>query len=544
METPRRKIRTSTQAPMVSQVRQNCLRNQIFSPAGSGLGSSPATGTLHDVHTETMPDIRYRRRIGHCSPRNNQDRAVQEMSNTEKDGGNCWKKFWQIWVSLLTLSSGLVASAWIYFPNNRVVQKSQEYVMIGLLAIICLIISTIVLKFVWNSVISGYKAENTVYTWSRNRRSPNHMYNGLSRTPDNVITETDTPYDSDEMPSYSCPRCNRPVINGQRQMELESPGQTSENMGLSLGHVQLPESDSLLQLVFWLGDLNYRLNDLDRDKHDKVKTMIQNSNFKELMSYDQLHRQLGRTDVFKGYSEAVIEFKPTYKYDINSDDWDSSLHYISVSGNYIASSFGSSLEALIQMHGPVREIPTAQLVEIEQPGSLVKRDVLNQGGSLHAIPKEIWRLVDHLLEYGCDQEDLFQQPGLNKEIQQIRDCLDTGTPDKIPGSIHSIAEGLLLFLESLPDPVIPKSVHRRCLECSNNYLLCKQIIMQIPEYHRNVFKYLCEKIIIPLFLEIDNADRKLSCENGVKYIVGKGVSAKRYNIIMSQVSETLMIIEK
>jgi phosphatidylinositol-bisphosphatase len=35
-----------------------------------------------------------------------------------------------------------------------------------------------------------------------------------------------------------------------------------------------------------------------------------------------------------------------------------------VSGNYIASSFGSSLEALIQMHGPVREIPTAQLVEI------------------------------------------------------------------------------------------------------------------------------------------------------------------------------------
>ncbi|CAC5364671.1 unnamed protein product [Mytilus coruscus] len=245
MEIPRRTIRTSTQAPTLSQVRQNCLRNQIFSPAASGLSSSPATGTLHDIHTENMPDIRYRRRIVHCSPRNNQDRAVQEMSNTEKDGGNGWKKFWQIWVSLLTLSSSFVASAWIYFPNNRVVQKSQEYVMIGLLAIICLIISTIVLKFVWNSVISGYKAENNVYTWSRNRRSPNHMYNGLSRTPDNVITETGTPYYSDEMPSYSSPRPNRPVINGQRQIEIESPGQTSENMGLSLGHVQLPESDSI-----------------------------------------------------------------------------------------------------------------------------------------------------------------------------------------------------------------------------------------------------------------------------------------------------------
>ncbi|CAC5419000.1 unnamed protein product [Mytilus coruscus] len=215
METPRRKIRTSTQAPTLSQVRQNCLRNQIFSPADSGLDSSPATGTLHDVHTETMPDVRYRRRIGHCSPRNNQDRAVQEMSNTEKDGGNGWKKFWQIWVSLLNLSSGLIASAWIYFPNNRVVQKSQEYVMTGLLVIIGLLTCTIVLKLIWNSVITGYKSEKTAYTWSRNRRSPNHMYNGLSRTPDNVMTETGTPYDSDEMLSYSSPRPNRPVINGQ-----------------------------------------------------------------------------------------------------------------------------------------------------------------------------------------------------------------------------------------------------------------------------------------------------------------------------------------
>ncbi|CAC5386204.1 unnamed protein product [Mytilus coruscus] len=194
METPRRTIRTSTQAPTLSQVRQNCFRNQLFSPADSGLVNSPATGTLNDIRTETMPEFRYRRRIGHCSPRNHHYRVVQEKSNTqaEDDSGNGWRKFWLIWISLLSLSSGLVAVAWIYFPNNRVVQKSQEYVMIGLLAIICLIISTIVLKFVWNSVISGYKAENTVYTWSRNRRSPNNMCNGLSRTPDNVITETES----------------------------------------------------------------------------------------------------------------------------------------------------------------------------------------------------------------------------------------------------------------------------------------------------------------------------------------------------------------
>ncbi|CAC5419544.1 unnamed protein product [Mytilus coruscus] len=58
------------------------------------------------------------------------------------------------------------------------------------------------------------------------------------------MTETGTPYDPDEMPSYSSPSPNCPVLNGQRQMELELPGQSSENMGISPGHVQLPESYS------------------------------------------------------------------------------------------------------------------------------------------------------------------------------------------------------------------------------------------------------------------------------------------------------------
>ncbi|VDI02629.1 Hypothetical predicted protein [Mytilus galloprovincialis] len=134
METPRRTVRTSTPTPTLSQVRQNCIRSQIFSPADSGLGCSPATGTLHDVHTETMPDIRYRRRIGHCSPRNNQDRA---------------------------------------------------------------------------------ESDNAPQTWSGKRQRPDnirrkYIYSTPART---IMDESDTPYDSDEMPSYSCPSPNSPVIN-------------------------------------------------------------------------------------------------------------------------------------------------------------------------------------------------------------------------------------------------------------------------------------------------------------------------------------------
>ena len=32
--------------------------------------------------------------------------------------------------------------------------------------------------------------------------------------------------------------------------------------------------------------------------------------------------------------------------------------------NYIPSCFGSSIEALIQMHGPVREVPTSLLLDL------------------------------------------------------------------------------------------------------------------------------------------------------------------------------------
>ncbi|XP_069133759.1 inositol polyphosphate 5-phosphatase OCRL-like isoform X2 [Argopecten irradians] len=424
--------------------------------------------------------------------------------------------------------------------------------------------------------------------------------------------------------------------------------------------LQLREHD----VLFWIGDLNYRITDLDITT---VKELIERKHYKDLRSYDQLHRQLGRTDVFEGYQEGELEFQPTYKYDTGTDNWDTSekcrapawcdrvlfkgpdirlkayrshqdlkvsdhkpvsalfdvdikvideekskrvyedimkqldrleneylpqvklsktdfvfqdlkfmeaqvqsliventgqvpvtfefikkldetshcrpwmevtptqsvvvpgegceiqlkayvdensvgklssgedkiedilvlhLHggkdfFISVGGGYIPSSFGSSIQALIQMHGPIKEVPVAQLIEIEQPGSLEKRDLTASGGRLYAIPKEIWRLVDHIWKAGKQEPGLFERSGLQTDVAKIRDCLDTGVPDTIPGSIHSVAATLLLFLKCLPDPVIPCSVYQRCLECSRNYMLCKQVIAQIPECHRNVFRYLC-----------------------------------------------------
>uniref|UniRef100_A0A667ZDK1 phosphoinositide 5-phosphatase n=1 Tax=Myripristis murdjan TaxID=586833 RepID=A0A667ZDK1_9TELE len=126
-------------------------------------------------------------------------------------------------------------------------------------------------------------------------------------------------------------------------------------------------------------------------------------------------------------------------------------YFITISGNYLPSCFGTSLETLCRMKKPIREIPITKLIDLE---------------------------------------DLFQTPGLQEELQNIIDCLDTSIPDSIPGCNHSVAEALLIFLEALPEPVVCYELYQRCLECSHDSRLCKQLISQLPRAHRNVFRYL------------------------------------------------------
>ncbi|CAH1799294.1 unnamed protein product [Owenia fusiformis] len=162
--------------------------------------------------------------------------------------------------------------------------------------------------------------------------------------------------------------------------------------------------------------------------------------------------------------------------------------FVSVTGNYIPSTFGSSIEALVHMYSYIRDVSTAELIELESSSSEASTPS-PQKGEPFDIPKELWRLVDHLNTYGLEEENIFQMPGLHSEIQLIRDCLDTGVPEAIPGTIHSVAEALLIFIESLSEPVIPYDSYQKCLDASQSFIQCKQVLQQIPISHRNVFKY-------------------------------------------------------
>ncbi|XP_064327702.1 type II inositol 1,4,5-trisphosphate 5-phosphatase isoform X2 [Phalacrocorax carbo] len=166
-------------------------------------------------------------------------------------------------------------------------------------------------------------------------------------------------------------------------------------------------------------------------------------------------------------------------------------YFLSVTGNYLPSCFGSPIHTLCYMREPIQDMSPESIRKLTLMPLELSDDAV-QGEKPIDIPKELWMMVDHLYRNASQQEDLFQQPGLRSEFEQIRDCLDKGMHDTLFGSNHSVAEALLLFLESLPEPVICYRLYNSCLECASNYPLSSQIISNLPRCHKNVFEYLME----------------------------------------------------
>jgi hypothetical protein len=72
--------------------------------------------------------------------------------------------------------------------------------------------------------------------------------------------------------------------------------------------------------VFWLGDLNFRI-DLPREE---VEQKIKEKKWDYLYQFDQLQTAKSSRRIFKDFREGKIEFAPTYKYDIGTTIYDTS----------------------------------------------------------------------------------------------------------------------------------------------------------------------------------------------------------------------------
>ncbi|XP_051539396.1 synaptojanin-1-like isoform X9 [Myxocyprinus asiaticus] len=72
--------------------------------------------------------------------------------------------------------------------------------------------------------------------------------------------------------------------------------------------------------VFWCGDFNYRIN----LPNEEVKELVRQQNWDALIAGDQLVEQKNAGQIFKGFIEGKLDFAPTYKYDLFSEDYDTS----------------------------------------------------------------------------------------------------------------------------------------------------------------------------------------------------------------------------
>ncbi|XP_040908248.1 synaptojanin-1 isoform X4 [Toxotes jaculatrix] len=72
--------------------------------------------------------------------------------------------------------------------------------------------------------------------------------------------------------------------------------------------------------VFWCGDFNYRIS----LPNEEVKEHIKQQNWDALTAGDQLLDQKNAGLIFRGFIEGKLDFAPTYKYDLFSEDYDTS----------------------------------------------------------------------------------------------------------------------------------------------------------------------------------------------------------------------------
>ncbi|XP_035541813.1 type IV inositol polyphosphate 5-phosphatase 3-like isoform X2 [Juglans regia] len=85
----------------------------------------------------------------------------------------------------------------------------------------------------------------------------------------------------------------------------------------SISDIRLPRTINDHERIIWLGDLNYRIN----LSYEKTREFISKKEWSKLVEKDQLVRELKKGRAFDGWSEGTLNFPPTYKYEINSENY-------------------------------------------------------------------------------------------------------------------------------------------------------------------------------------------------------------------------------
>jgi len=116
---------------------------------------------------------------------------------------------------------------------------------------------------------------------------------------------------------------NSHLAAGDSEVERRNQDYDLINKGVRFHHMENTDNYRLItecDQIIWMGDLNYRIN----MEGNVIKSIIAEDNLTMLLNADQLNQQRALGNVFEGYQEGAIMFRPTYKYDPGTSRWDTS----------------------------------------------------------------------------------------------------------------------------------------------------------------------------------------------------------------------------
>ena len=68
--------------------------------------------------------------------------------------------------------------------------------------------------------------------------------------------------------------------------------------------------------------MNYRIQTSPEMTVEVIKAHADNFQISTLLERDQMVQEMTKGNIFTDFAEGAINFKPSYKYDVNSDEWD------------------------------------------------------------------------------------------------------------------------------------------------------------------------------------------------------------------------------
>ncbi|KAG9079123.1 hypothetical protein FRC06_007945, partial [Ceratobasidium sp. 370] len=153
--------------------------------------------------------------------------------------------------------------------------------------------------------------------------------------------------------------------------------------------------------------------------------------------------------------------------------------FIPVMGTWTRTCLAHSPDALVRLPSSVRDSSVSKSAQLSTEKA-------------SSSPRELMRLINWLMRYAIECDELFSQPGDHDTIDAIVEALDTGAEfpfdEKAPDRnlILSFGSALLLFLEEMPEPVVPLKLHAHC-GVSNSKEQAYEILDYLPSINANMW---------------------------------------------------------